>query len=33
VGEMAFKVRYFECKEGIIIGLICVAAEEGMKFG
>jgi hypothetical protein len=30
---MAFKVRYFECKEGIIIGLICVASEGGMKGG
>ncbi len=33
MGEMAFKVKYFECKEGIIIGLICVAGEEGMKGG
>jgi hypothetical protein len=33
VGEMAFKVKYFECKEGIIIGLICVAGEEVMKGG
>jgi hypothetical protein len=30
---MAFEVKYFECKEGIIIGLICVVGEEGMKIG